>query len=75
MESDTLLPVQQTSTGTLDIAATSTGYVAYFDSTTTGSGAGTDLKTVYVSKSVIYNSGSNNTINNAIITPIVYVYS
>ncbi len=58
LESTSFVPVQQTSTGTLDIANTSTGYVAYFDSTTSGSGVGADLKAVYVSKSVVYNTGS-----------------
>ena len=57
VESGTLAPAQQTSTGTLDVANTNTPYVVYFDTTTTGSGVGADLRTAFESSSVIYNTG------------------
>ena len=58
IESDTLLPAQASGTWVLDIANTSTGYVIYFNATTTGSWVGADLKPVYTSKSIIYTRGT-----------------
>lgn len=55
VESGSLAPIQSTSSGNLDIASTSTGYVVYFNSTTTGNGTGSILQTTFVYNSIIYN--------------------
>lgn len=57
VESGTLVPVQVASTGTLDVATTATGYVAYFDSTVMGTGTGSALKEAFLKNSVIYSTG------------------
>lgn len=61
VESGTLVPVQDTSSGILDVATTSTGYMAYFDNTTIGNGTGSVLQSAFLNNSVVYTTGSTST--------------
>lgn len=56
MSTGTLSPIQESITGSLDIANTSTGYVVYFDNYTIKEGTGSDLKSAFLDKSVVYNT-------------------
>ncbi len=53
-ESGTLVPIQDTSTGALEISNTNTPYVVYFNSTTTASGTGSTLSTAFTGYSAAW---------------------
>ncbi|NDK19556.1 type II secretion system protein [Candidatus Gracilibacteria bacterium] len=59
LDSGTYSPIQETFTGSIDIATTSTGYIVHFDNKTTGAGTGTVLKNAFLGSSIIYNETTN----------------
>jgi prepilin-type N-terminal cleavage/methylation domain-containing protein len=54
LESGSLMPIQATSTGTLEVSNTMTPYVVYFNSTTTASGTGATLSGAFTSYSAAW---------------------
>lgn len=54
LESNSLAPVQATSTGSLDVANTATGYTVFCDSNIVSNGTGAILKPTFVDNSVVF---------------------